>query len=174
MTTNMFSGVGTPISGFNSFTPAWEMRQNTDIPNTRAFGSLYANNNPTSTTLTTLGTFYKIAGTTTASITQRFTASNNRLTYTGKEPITAKITAIIGALAPSDLVDFSIAIAKNGTVISNPNASLAPGTYYQSFSLTLVTEIDIVTNDYLEIFLRKNNSNSSALKVDEIQFRISD
>lgn len=174
MTTNMFRGVGTLITGFNSYTPAWEMRQNTDIPNTRAFGSLYVNNNPTSTTLTTTSTFYKIAGTTTANVTQRFTASNNRLTYTGKETITAKVTAIIGALAPADAVDYSIAIAKNGVVIANPNASLAPGTYYQSFALTLVTEIDISTNDYLEVFIRKNNANSTTLKVDELQFRVSD
>lgn len=174
MTTNMFRGVTTFITGFNSYTPEWEMRQNTNIPNSRAFSSLYMNNNATSTSLTTQGTFYKIAGTTTPINEKRFTASDNRLTYTGRDIITGKILVIVGAKAPSNNSDFSIAIAKNGTVIPIPNGSMAATNSNQSFQITLETEVDLTTNDYIEVFIRKNNTNTSTITVEELQFRITD
>lgn len=174
MTTNMFRGVTTFIDGFDSYTPAWEMRQNTNIPNTRAFSSLYMNNNTTSTSMPAQGTFYKIAGSTTPINQKRFTATNNRLTYTGKDLITGKILIIIGAKAPSNGSDFSIAIAKNGTIISIPNGSMAAANNNESFQITLSTEVDMTTNDYIEVFIRRNNSSTSSIIVEELQFRVTD
>ncbi|GCC50476.1 hypothetical protein SanaruYs_06910 [Chryseotalea sanaruensis] len=174
MTTNMFRGVTTYITGFDSYTPEWEMRQNTNIPNSRAFSSLYMNNNATSTSLPVVSTFYKIAGTTTPLNEKRFTASNNRLTYNGKDAIAGKILVIIGVKAPSNNSDFSIAIAKNGTAISIPNGSMAATNANQSFQITLETEVDLNTNDYIEVFIRKNNTNTSSITVEELQFRITD
>jgi hypothetical protein len=83
LTANMFRNVGTPLTGVVSFTSGWRMQQNTYMPDSRAFGFLYANNNLTATTLTTPGVFYKIAGTTTAVNQKRFIGSNNRITYNG-------------------------------------------------------------------------------------------
>ncbi len=174
MTTNMFRGVTTRITGFDSYTPAWEMRQNTNIPNSRAFSSLYMTNNATATSLTTLNTFYKIAGTTTAISQQRFTTTTNRFTYTGKDIITSKILVTIGAKAPGNNTDFSIAIAKNGTVISLPNGSMAAAANNESFQITLSTEVDLTTNDYIEVFIRKNNTNTNNITVEELQFRVTD
>ncbi|WP_210519478.1 hypothetical protein [Hymenobacter terricola] len=174
MTTNMFRGVSTYISGFDSYTPAWEMRQNTYIPNTRALASVYLNNNTTPTALSTVGTFYKIAGATTTVKQQRFVSTANRLTYTGKEGITAKVLIVAGAKSPATSSDFSIAIAKNGTVIPNPNGSMAAATNNQSFQVTLTTELDMVTGDYVEAFLRTNNGNATSLVVEELQFRVTD
>ena len=174
MTTNMYRGVTTYLSGFNSYTPEWEMRQNTYIPNSRAFSSLYMNDNATPTSLPVSSTYYKIAGTSVTSAQQRFTGSDNRLTYTGKEGITSKILITIGAKAPANNVDFSIAVAKNGIVIPTPNGSMAASAINQSFQLTLATEADIVQGDYLEVFIRKNNGNTSDLIVEELQFRVTD
>lgn len=174
MTTNMFRGVGTYISGFNSYAPAWDMRQNTYIPNTRAIGSIYMTDNATATSLPLLSTYYKIAGTTIAGKQQRFTATTNRLTYNGKDSITSKILVVIGAKAPATNSDFSIVILKNGVVITSPNASMAAASNNQSFQLTLSTEIDLGTNDYIEVFIRKNNINTSTITVEELQFRVTD
>ena len=174
MTTNMFRGVSTYLSGFDSYTPAWEMRQNTYIPNSRAFSSVYVNNNPTATTVTTPGTFYKIAGATTAGTQQRFTASNNRLTYTGRDAITAKVLVIIGAKSPTVNGDFSIAIAKNGTVIPTPNGSMAAASNNESFQITFATELVLIPTDYIEVFIRTNNGNTTTITVDEMQFRVTD
>lgn len=174
MTTNMFRGVTTQISGFNSYTPAWEMRQNTYISNTRALGSVYLNNNQTPTALPIVGTFYKIAGTTTTIKEQRFVATDNRLTYTGKETITAKVLIVVGAKSPVVNSDFSIALAKNGVVIPIPNGSMAAAANNQSFQVTLTTEVDMVAGDYLEAFIRTNNGNTASLAVEELQFRVTD
>ncbi|GAA4032977.1 hypothetical protein GCM10022409_16600 [Hymenobacter glaciei] len=174
MTTNMFRGVGTYISGFDSYTPAWEMRQNTYIPNTRALGSVYLNSNTAPTALPVPNTFYKIAGATTTAKEQRFAASANRLTYTGKEGITAKVLIVMGAKSPIINGDFSIAIAKNGVVIPFPNGSMAAASNNQSFQVTLTTELDLATGDYLEAFVRTNNISSSSLVVEELQFRVTD
>ncbi|GAA3975880.1 hypothetical protein GCM10022407_21760 [Hymenobacter antarcticus] len=175
MTTNMFRGVGTFISGFDSYTPAWEMRQNSFIPNTRALCSAYMNSNLNATALTVVGTFYKIAGTTTTVKQQRFTsASTNRLTYTGKEGITGRVLIIIGAKAINAGNDFSIALAKNGVVIPNPNGSMASASNNQSFQITLATEVDLVPGDYIEAFIRTNNSSASTLVVEDLQFRVTD
>jgi hypothetical protein len=35
-------------------------------------------------------------------------------------------------------------------------------------------ELELVTNDYIEVFIRKNNTNSSQITVDELQFRVND
>lgn len=174
MTTNMYRGVTTYISGFNSGTPAWEMRQNTYIPNSRAFCSVYMNNNTTATPLAVISNYYKILGSTTTVKEERFTSTDNRLTYIGKEIINGKILIIIGAKAPANDVNFSIAIAKNGVVIPNPNGSMAASSNNQSFQLTLATEVELQTNDYIEVFIRKNNGNTSSVLVEELQFRVSD
>lgn len=174
MTTNMFRGVGTYLNGFDSYSPAWEMRQNTYIPNSRAFCSLFTSENTTATSLTSVSTYYKIAGNTTGGTQQRFTATNNRLTYNGKLQITGKVIAIIGAKSPCVNGDFTIVLAKNGTPISNPTGSMAPSVNNQSFQITLVTELELVTNDYIEIFIRTNNNNTDTITVDNIQFRVTD
>jgi hypothetical protein len=45
MTTNMFRGVATPLDGINLYSAGWSMRQNTNIPDSRAFSFIYFNNN---------------------------------------------------------------------------------------------------------------------------------
>lgn len=174
MTTNMFRNVGTNISGFDSYTPGWDLRQNSYIPNSRAYAFIFMNSNPTATSLPVVNTYYKIAGTTTMTKDHRFTTANDRLTYTGKDTMTAKVLVVLGAFAPNDNSSFSIAIAKNGVIIPTPNGSMAPSSNNQSFQITLATEVDMASNDYIEVFIRTNNSNSYFIKVDDLQFRAMD
>lgn len=172
LTTNMFRGVTNPLQGIDSYTKGWSMRQNTQIPDSRAFGFIYFNNNTTATSLTTVGTFYKIVGTTTVINQKRFIAASNKLTYDDVEPITGKIVVVMGAKAPANNSDFSIGIAKNGTIISAPTASMAAATNNQSFQITLITEVDLVQGDYIEVFIAKNNSNTNTITVTDLQFRV--
>ncbi len=174
MTTNMFRGVGTYLNGFDSYTPGWQMVSNTDIPNSRAFSFLYMNSNTTATSLPVTNTYYKIAGTSTVVKQQKFSATNNKLTYVGREGITGKVMVIIGARAPANSSDFSIAIAKNGVVIATPYGSMAPSINNQSFQISFVTEVDLATNDYIEVFIRTNNGNTSTITIEEMQFRVTD
>ncbi|MBC7865953.1 MAG: hypothetical protein H7X88_00310 [Gloeobacteraceae cyanobacterium ES-bin-316] len=174
MTTNMFRGVGALLTGFDSYSLGWSMQQNSGIPNSRAFSTIYMNDNSTATSLTTLGTYYKILGTTTALSTKRFVMTNNRLTYNGKKNTSARIFSVIGGKAPSNDTDYSIAIAKNGIIIPFPNSSMGSMVNNQGFQISLESEVDLVTGDYVEIFIKRNTSSGSSLVVSDLQFRISD
>jgi hypothetical protein len=174
MTTNMFRGVGTLLSGFDSYTPGWQMVSNTDIPNSRALAFQYMTANATATSLPVANTYYKIAGTTTTINAKKFSTTSNRITYTGKTGIVGKVFIIIAAKAPANNSDFSLVIAKNGVVIAAPVASMAAASNNQSFQITFITELDMVTNDYVEVFIKSNNSNANTITVEELQFRITD
>ena len=174
MTTNMFRNVGTILSGFDSYTPGWSMSQNTGIPNTRAFSTIYMNDNANATTLSAAETYYKIAGTTTAIGAKRFTTSSNRLTYMGKKNITARVFAVVGGRSPANGTDLSIAIAKNGTIISFPNSSIGSMINNQGFQVILETEVDFATGDYVEVFIKRSSSSGSSMVIKDMQFRVSD
>jgi hypothetical protein len=172
MTTNMFRGVGTALSGFDSFTPGWEMLQNSGVANSRAYCYLYNNDNTTATQLTAAGTYYKVAGNTVVTTRQKFSGSTNRLTYLGKRDIIAKIFAVAGGKAHINAADYTIAIAKNGVVIPAPNASLGSLSNNQGFQIVLQSEVEMKTNDYIEIFIKSGSSGS--VVITDLQFRVND
>lgn len=174
MTTNMFRGVATLMSGFDSYTIGWQMVSNTGIPNTRAFCFQYMTNNLTATALPVTNTFYKIAGTASTVNAKKFSSTSNKITFIGKTDIVGKVFVIIGAKAPGVNSDYSIAVAKNGVVIAAPLASMAAASNNQSFQISFITELDLSTNDYVEVFLKSNNSSNNTLLVEEMQFRITD
>jgi hypothetical protein len=152
------------------------MSQNTGIPDSRAFAFIYFNNNSTSTSLPTANSFlYKIAGTTTSIDQKRFTtAGNNKITYIGVEPIVGKVSIVISAEAPSNNADYSIGLGKNANVLVGPVSSMAAASNGQSFQIILNAEVDLVTGDYIEVYIRRNNGNNSSITVEELQFRVSD
>lgn len=175
MTTNMFRGVGSPLDGLDSYSLGWSMNQNTDIPDSRAFSFIYFNSNATVTSLpSATPNYYKIQGATTTIDQKRFTATDNRITYNGVDPIVGKVAVVISAKAPANNADFSIGIAKNGTMLTAPISSMAAASNGQSFQIILNTETDLVNGDYLEVFIGRNNSNTSSLTVEELQFRVTD
>jgi hypothetical protein len=174
LTSNMFRGVATPLTGVDSYSPGWRMQQNTNIPDSRAYSFMYFNGNATATSLPVSGTFYKVAGTTTTIKQQRFTAGNNRITYTGKEPLVGRVLVTIAGRAPANSSEFSIALAKNGGAILLPTTSTGVMTNNQAFQMTFITEVDMVTTDFIEVFVRSNNTNATTLTVSDMQFQVID
>jgi hypothetical protein len=174
MTTNMFRGVAALTDGFDSYTPAWEMQQNTGLPNSRAFAFSYMNDNVSVTSLPSQGVYYKVDGTTIPINEKRFTHTNDRFTYTGKRPMNAKIFAAVGGRSPANGADFSIAIAKNGVIIPFPNAAMGSMVNNQGYQISLETEVDVVTGDYIEIFIKRNNAAATSVLISDLQFRVRD
>jgi len=128
----------------------------------------------TATTLPFAETYYKVAGTTTLLKQQKFNTANNRITYIGKSALTAKIFVVVGGRSPANSADLSIAIAKNGAIIPVPNGSLGAMANGQAYQITLETEVDMVTNDYVEVFLSRSTTAGSSVTISDLQFRISD
>lgn len=174
MTSNVLRSVTTPLSGITSFTPGWEMMQNTNIVNSRSYGNIYMNDNATSTTFSNSNTYVKVAGTTTLTVGQKFSASNNRLTYTGKRDLTsARVFIAITGKSPNFLTSgsFTFAVAKNGTILSGPKANTGSMGGNQAFFLSQEIEVDLSTNDYIEVFV-KNNSSTLSLPISDFQLRV--
>lgn len=174
LTTNMFRGVTTPLEGIDSYAPGWSMQQNTNIPDSRAFSFIFFNDNSSSTSLSLLNQFYRISGETTTVNEKRFTTSDNKITYTGVDPIAGKIYVTIAAKAPANNADYTIGIAKNGAMVPVVFSSNARAVSGQSFQITLNTEVDLVSGDFVEIGIRRNNNNTSNIVVEELQFRVTD
>lgn len=173
LTVNFFSTpVGTLISGFDSFSAAWEMSQNTRLANSHSYGFIYMNENSTYTTIPAANTYVKVAGATTPVKLQRFTASaSNRLTYVGRRNITAAMFVVIGGQSPANGTD--IAIARNGVLIPVPNMTQRAVGNNVSFTVSMETEVDLVTGDYIELFIR-NVTLTNNILVKDLQMRISD
>ena len=176
MTTNMFRNVTNFLFGFNSFTREWEMIQNTNVPNSRATAYTSMDANGATTNMINVGQYYKIEGIT-APISntslKRFTTSNNRLTYTGKDNITAKVRANIGVGGVTTSgSDYSISIFKNGTQIG-PVTSNATGGNNQAFQITLNMELEMISNDFIEVFIRRN-AGTALFPIDNLQFQATD
>ncbi len=174
LTSNMFRGVGTPLLGLTPYDIGWRMLQNTNIPDSRAYGYIYMNGNATSTALPTNNTYVKIAGTTTANKLLKFSSpASNRLTFLGKDPIVASIDIIVSGKSPANSAEFTIAVYKNGSIVTGPVMSTGVMTNNQAFSLILITEVDMVTNDYVEVYI-KTTSSTTPLIIADMQFKIRD
>ena len=130
--------------------------------------------NATVTNLPQPGIYSKIAGNTITVNAKKFSATTNKITYIGKTPIVGKVFVIMGGKAPVNDSEFSITIAKNGVIITEPSASMGAATNNQSFQISFITELDLVTNDFVEVVIRSKNGNATSLVVEELQFRITD
>jgi hypothetical protein len=129
------------------------------------------NSNATSTPTTTTNTYVKLAGTTSSTTLQKFSSpTSNRLTYTGKRDISARVFISVTGTAPGNNVSYSIALAKGGVIIASPHASTGTMSIGQAFLMVLDTEVNLVTNDYLEVYI-KNNTGTTAITITDLQFR---
>lgn len=174
MNGNLFRGPAVLITGFDSFTPGWEMRQNgIGLPDTKPFGFVYMNDNATPTKLISPNLFTKIAGETTIIKADGFTVSSNKVIYTGKRPLNARVYINVGGKTPEANSDLSIAVYKNGSTQIAPNSSISIGAKNEGFQLTLETIAEINQGDYLEVFI-KNNVTTTPIVVKDLQFRVSE
>ncbi len=174
LTTNMFRGVGTVLDGLTPHDIGWNMSQNTNIENTRAYGNIYANASTLSTNTLPTNTFVKVNAITTSVKLLKFeSTTNNRLLYKGKEDIAANVFIAVTGKSPSNSADFTMAVSKNGTAISNPNSSTGTMINNQVFTLVLETEVDMVSDDFLEVVIKTTTGNSSVL-ITDLQFRVRD
>ncbi len=171
---NLFRGPAVLISGFDSHTPGWEMGQNgAGLPDTKPYGFVFMNDNVVTTKLISPNLFTKIAGETKTIKSDGFTVSANRMTYTGKRVLTARVYINVGGKTPEANSDLSVAVYKNGLIQIAPNSSIAVSAKNEGFQLTLETIADLNQGDYLEVFI-KNNANTTPLLIRDLQFRVSE
>jgi hypothetical protein len=168
-----FSGAGTTISGVLASDNKSLFTSCIGVQNTSAVGALYMANNATATTVSSTGVFYKVAGTSVAGTTQRFTSStDNRMTYTGAAVALFRVTLIASLSAGSAQV-IRMRIGKNGTSLEESQARFettvaATG---RAFCVSCQIILQMSPNDYVEPFIA-NDTASTNITANDLTFTV--
>jgi hypothetical protein len=168
-----FSGGGTYISGVNQTSNKALFTTCVGIQNTNTRGFYYMVNNTTDTPIgvPNVNVWVKALGTTTADTNNsKFTHTSNRLTYTGAFNTSFLITVNTAVRAAAANQNISIGIAKNGTILPNSEMTIRTSTSNQEHAGSTQYQIDLVSNDYVELFVR--NSQSTDIRVSDLNFSV--
>lgn len=146
---SFFSPSDERVFSKNNFEPQNKVRQ---LYDTIISGGYYIST-ATATTISAINTWYKIAGTTTTTVTERFNDdnTNNRLLYKGQESQKILIN-FSGDFTPSAGTPImQIAIAKNGS-IENSTVMRLNLSNTNNASITGILTLD--RDDYIEVYIR--------------------
>ncbi len=168
-----FSGGGTYISGVGHTDNKALFTNCVGIANTTTRGFYYMVNNTTDTTIGSpnVNVWVKAAGTTTAdSNNSKFSHSSNRLTYTGAFNTSFLVTVNTAVRAGASNQNISIGIAKNGTILANSEMTIRTSTSNQEHPGSTQYQIDLITNDYVELFVKNNQSTD--VRVSDLNFSV--
>jgi len=163
-----FSGGGTYVTGLTHTSNKALFANCVGITNTSTRGFLHMLDNTTATAITGTASYFKAAGTTTASsANSKFTSpSSNRLTYTGAFTQSFFVTLNCNVRTSVSTQTINIVIAKNGTNISESEMTIlcAAGST-PSFGGTQCV-VELTANDYIELFVRNTSSVNNVIVSD--------
>lgn len=162
-----FAGGSTYTSGVTFSDNKARWNENRGINNSAAISNYHMNENLTATTISVIGDTYKVAGTTSsASITQKFTNTDNRATYTGAILRDFKVTAVLSAESGNNN-QIGIYIAKNGTVIPESEIYITTNASGRAEGGVSQVIVELGENDYIEIFV-ENATSTSDVTISEL------
>lgn len=155
-----FSGGGTYTSGVDYLDNKVRWINSRGITNTSEFGNYFMTNNATVTPIASAGVAYKIEGTTTPkSINQKFTHSNNRLTYSGGLDRDFQISATVSFISGNNKV-IGLYVNKNGTLISDSEMYATTGGNGKAESIHVQTVLNLQPGDYVELWIENETDNT--------------
>ena len=160
-----FSGGGTYTTGVAYTDDKARFVGVRGVSNSAEIGAYYMIGNATATTISTISTPVKIAGTTTLNtVSQKFTHADNKITYDGALTRIFKIS-VTTSFTGGNNKDISVFIAKNGTV--DPTSEMLSTTdgSGRAESITTQTIIEMSATDYIEVWI-ENNSDTSNVTVE--------
>jgi hypothetical protein len=164
-----FSG-GATYTGGVTFESNTALFQNCKgITNTASIGLMSFTNNATENGIATQGVFEKIEGTTTpSSVNQKFSHTNNRLTYTGGLTKEFVITASVSANSVvTNAANITVRIAKNGTTLADSESQATTSQSGRNENFFSQTIVSLAPNDFIEMFIA-NNTNANNLLATEL------
>jgi hypothetical protein len=153
-----FAGGGTYVSGPDSSDNKSRWSGCRGIPNSASVSSYYMNGNATATAVASIGVPYKVAGTTTSSsITQKFTNTNNRATYIGALTGNFRVSAVL-SLNSGNNDQIGVYVAKNGTTLPESEVYVTANSAGRAESAVVQAIVSLAQNDYIEIFVENSSS----------------
>lgn len=151
-----FSGGGTYLSGVSYTDNKTRFVNSKGIENTAEIGNYFMTNNATATTISIVDTPVKALGTTTANtINQKFTHTDNRLTYVGALIRDFQVTATVSLTSGNNNL-IGVYVAKNGTVIASSEMYSTTSSGGKAESITCQTILELNQNDYIEIWVENS------------------
>lgn len=150
-----FLGTTTVLSGITQNDTKFAFQGNKGIKDTRPHGQVFINGNATTTSIASTDTPVVMDGGTgfAAASEEHFTASTaGRLTYDGLEDLSVLVLASISGTGSSSTHTFKLYVAKNGVVIAESGVA-QEYTSTASASISLISMVDIVQDDYLEVWI---------------------
>ena len=153
-----FSGGGTYLSGVSYTDNKTRFVNSKGIENTAEIGNYYMTNNATATTISTVDTPVKALGTTTANaINQKFTHTDNRLTYVGALIRDFQVTATASLTSGNNNV-IGLYVAKNGVVIASSEMYSTTSSGGRAESITCQTILELNEGDYVEMYVENTTA----------------
>jgi len=155
-----FSGVGSRIVGVQHDDNKAAFVDNSGISNSTQEANYYMIANATATPITS-GTPAKLLGTTTEDpLTERFTHTNNRMTYTGA--ITRKFYVDIDAAFVSNNNNVLVMyVAKNGVPILHSGIPSTANAGGRAESMSAMAIVSLETGDFIETWADNNSGNNA-------------
>lgn len=156
-----FSGGGTYLSGVVVTDNKTLFVNCKGINNTDEISQYYMNGNATTTTIGTTNTPTKVLGTTTsASVTQKFTNTDNKATYNGSITRYFKVTATLSVESGNNN-QVGCYIAKNGTVLNDSEVYGTTSGSGRAENIVIQTLVELTTNDYIEVFVENATASNN-------------
>lgn len=168
-----FSGGGAYVTGLTNTSNKALFANCVGITNTSTKGLLYMINNAADTTIgvPNVNVWVKAAGVTTSGSLSKFTMpANNRLTYTGafSQSFMIHVNASVRSSGTNQVI--SIGVAKNGTILTESEMTIRTATANQEYPGSTLAVIDMVLNDYIELFIK--NTGSTDVRVSDLNMNI--
>lgn len=163
-----FGGGGTYLVGDDNTSPSSLFSNCTGIANSASVANYYMSNNAAATTISLAGTYVKAAGVTLdGPNVSEFTQTANRATYTGN--LTQYyIVTLQAAMTAGNNQQLSIAVAKNGTVISASAMLSTSNGSNRVESIGAQVVLELANGDYFEVWVA-NNANTTNITVTDLQ-----
>lgn len=156
-----FSAGGTYLSGVGYTSNLTRFINCKGIENTAEIGNLYMLNNTTATVISGSGIPTKVLGTTTPNaINQKFSHSNNRLTYTGGLIRDFQVSVTTSLTSGNNNV-IGVYVAKNGTIITESEMYGTTSSSGRAEAITCQTILEMQENDYIEIWVENNTASQN-------------
>lgn len=141
-----------------------DWQNNKGILNSASIGGLYMVDNTTATSVPNITTFVKILGTTLPiSIMQRFSHTNNRLTYTGAIQNVFKISVVLSVTSASNTQTLVFRIYKSnagggGALLFESESQTTTSNSGRSENVKLQGIVNLASGDYIEVHAKNQTT----------------
>lgn len=164
-----FLGAVTPLQNITVNDVRWSFKNNAGLPDTLLDCLLSLNGNATPTTISVASTPVKVTGTWVVERASKYTGdTTGRATYNGERGMTTPVEIVTTIESSSGTnKDIKVYLAKNGTVIANSAKSnrVSSG---DPKNTTVLWQLDLEENDYLEVFVSNETDTVSLIVKDAI------